>query len=269
MAATSTPIELPFGPHWKGLRSVEGFHQVRARLVRETTAALIGATEARSMLLVVGPPGVGKSFTVARALERALSRSKNRSEAQWLDYSTWARGMQLVRELHDQLIGDGLSDTPRSPRRLRHDVRIALVDRQRILVVDEAQWVSSESLIFLSKLIDQPDTDFGLVIIATPELFRKLPETVDSRLYARVRIEPLADREVTAELGEYHDIFATANPKRLEYINRTKAAGQFRYWAQFLTMWWTLRDHVGYELTDEVLDIVADAVAPKHPKAHR
>ncbi len=259
---TKVPIRLPYGPHWNGLELVEGFNsRLRGDLLMSLQGALAATIDARGLLLVVGPAGVGKSFGVARALEWCLGRASNEAKEEWLDYATWARGYTLLRELHAQIIADGRADDLK-PRQLRHDLRLALGERRRVLVVDEAQWVSTESLLVLTKFLDSYGSMFALVIIGTEELLErnKLPDVIRSRISSRIDVDPLSDSEVVPTLHDFHDIFTTANTQQLRYVNRTRALGELRWWAQFLTAWWQMHRQVGYELGDEVMAEIAAMV---------
>ncbi|MBV8980665.1 MAG: ATP-binding protein [Acidimicrobiia bacterium] len=253
-------VALPFGPHWSGTREIPGVATCRPDVLHRLTGALKATFAARAIALVTGDTGAGKTFMVARAVERLLGQRGEPFALSWLEFSDWARGALLLRELREQFCADGLSrrlDTGE----LRRDLRRVLGEIPRLLVLDEAQHVSPASLLMLAKLLDHADTDFALAVVATPAIWRRYPPELRSRTYLPVGIDALADDEVVGVLGAYHPVFVTAEPARLVTLNRTEARGMYRWWAQFLALWWQGRGAFGDELTDDVCSGIADVLA--------
>lgn len=250
-------VRLPYGPHWKGLEPLsDEISTCRPDLLRHLVGGLAAVLAARSLMLITGDSGAGKSFMFARALEHVLARHDRELTVEWLEFSDWARGALLLRELREQFCADGLSKDLNTGE-LRRDLRAALSGSPKLLVLDEAQKVNPAALLMLAKLLDSPDTNFALVILATHKIDDRYPEELDSRTFIPMELDPLADDEVVTELGQFHEVFHSASPAKLVAVNRTEAYGMFRYWAQVLTLWWQGHATFGPALTDDVLDDIA------------
>jgi len=220
------------GPHLHGLTAVTGLTAVLTDHVADIGVRVQEAVRDRSMMLVTGVPGTGKSFASGRAVEAVLAKYPL-LQAVWLEVATSLRGRALAQDLLPQITGFACS--PGAPlREMRNMMTSHLAEAHRILVLDEAQHVTKEAMQLLRWLYDRSDSNFALVIVGTPELETKLAPEVRSRIMSHVHISRIADDDAAKILGSYHPLFATADPKLLAQLNRTEARGEFRWWAKFL-----------------------------------
>jgi len=248
MVRTDMGIEpFRFGPHFHGLEKLNDVAAVTTDTAGDIRLRLIEAVRDRAMMLVTGSCGAGKSFAVARSVEAASNKFVDMDVA-WLELATSVRGLALARDLFPQITGTQPTSGMQL-RDLRHHMATYLGERHRVLVVDEAQHVTKEAMHLLRWLHDANQSNFGLVIVGTPMLARKLAPELVSRVTAHVHIERLADQDAPTLLGSYHPIFTTAPAELLVSLNRTQARGEFRWWAKFL-----LRAHHYLPQLNGVLD---------------
>lgn len=251
---TTTSISLPHGEHFGNTGDAPiNARTSRLDIVRGLASCIVSIAKHRSIMRVLGPTGYGKSFTVGRALEVALGELEG-WEPVWLDFSNWARGYALVREVYVSVTGDEHGYDIKSGPRLRSMLARELADRPRILVLDDAQWVNREALLMLAKLFDKKVNRACLVLIATDEFRARSPREFTRRTHYKQVIPQIATDEVVSTLTDYHPIFETADPDVLRTTNAYDAHGSFSWWAMLLQDWWDMR------LQFPVLDETAFAV---------
>jgi DNA transposition AAA+ family ATPase len=192
---------------------------------RDLVADLI---EIRGMGAVYGPAGTGKTFAVAQALanhpEHGVVRTTFRSRPT----------TRFVR--HELYAALGLGPfAPRSPVETDRLLKVALAERHRLIVVDEAQWLNRECFEFLRHLHDDSSTTFGLLFVGGAGCYEVLHREpmLDSRLYAHVRFQALTPRQVVQVIPVYHSIYASVEPALITLIDEHCAHGNFRTWAKF------------------------------------
>ncbi|MCO8127502.1 ATP-binding protein [Acidimicrobiia bacterium EGI L10123] len=212
------------------------------------------AIRRRTILVVTGRFGTGKSFGVARAVEERAP--VHDVDVVWLEMqaSTGQRDQwhELYYEIHgyypakSATIGDVI-------RMLKHD----LAERPRVLVLDEAQEVHKQVSKQLRWLHEPKSSDFGLIFSGTPNLWHDLlPGAIRSRTGHHVKVKGLSDEDAVKLLPQFHPIFATADPDDLRRWNRTRARGSFRWWARILENAVDLLPHLDGKLTDRAMAVI-------------
>ena len=175
-----------------------------------------------------GEPGTGKTY----ALDHYVRSSP--LEHAWITAAPSPTKKEIFEELIFQLEG---VDAVGSARQLRRDCLELLAQRRRVIVVDEAQYLSVLWLQQLRTLHDDGRGGWALFLIGgigTGHTIDKHPE-LGSRLGYRVDFEPLTDDELLAALNAYHPVFTNTPDESLLHINtRNGFGGNFRTWTTFL-----------------------------------
>lgn len=244
----------PWGGHLNGLTAVPGLAAVGTDAMADVQVRISEAVRDRSLVLVTGSPGTGKSFAVARGVEAATSARPSLS-ALWVELATSVRGAALARDLLPQITG--VAPPPTAPLR---DMRLLmaghLARQHRLLVLDEAQHVTKEAMLLMRWLYDRHDADFALVIVGTPKLLTTLPPEMLSRVVSHVEFHRIADNDAPELLAAYHPLFTTADPALLIQLNRTEARGEFRWWAKFLLRAHRYLPQLGDVLTTDAAEVI-------------
>ena len=249
-----TPTASQWGPHLKGLDGVAGLNTVATGPVSDIRVRLREAVRDRSMMLVTGDPGCGKSFAVARAVEQ-LDPAK--VTPVWLEIATTVRGKALALDLFPQITG--VNAPPAALLRdLRTTIAEHLSEERRVLVLDEAQLVTVEAMQMLRWLHDRADAEFALVIVGTRALEKRLPPEVSSRVVSHVRLDRIADEDAPSLLADYHPLFAGADPTLVSQLNRVEARGEFRWWAKFLLRAHLYLPKLGGTLDADAADVICE-----------
>jgi type II secretory pathway predicted ATPase ExeA len=219
-----------WGPHLRGVRDVEGVCDVEWARTQAVRVAVKECALDRGLVTVTGPVGVGKSFSVARAAEASEDIV---DEIVWVELSSSVRGRALLASLYPQLAG-GPAPKGDAESQLLAGLHLAVADRHRLLIVDEAQHITTQAMHALRGLNSHPDADCGLVLIGTDKLLDRLPPELRSRKTGEVRFERITDAEAPKVLAAYHPLFGDADPAVLSEANRRYAGGEFRWWAKLL-----------------------------------
>lgn len=222
---------------------------------QQVRVAMKEAALDRGLLVVVGPVGVGKTFSTARAAEQCAPIV---DEVVWLELASNIRGRALLAALYPDLAG-GPAPKVDTETQLMAGLHLAAADRRRLIVVDEAQHVTLQSMHALRGLHSHPDANFGLVLVGTPQLETRMPSEIRSRQTGRVSLERMTSTEAPAVLAAYHPRFAEADPTVLSEANQRYARGEFRWWAKLLVR---INRHTspGDELTMAVISSLADGL---------
>jgi hypothetical protein len=175
-----------------------------------------------------GEPGTGKTY----ALDHYVRHSP--LPHAWITAAPQPTKKEIFEELIFQLEG---VEAVGSARQLRRDCQQLLATERRVIVVDEAQYLSTLWLQQLRTLHDEGRGRWALFLvggIGTGNTIGRHPE-LGSRLGYRVDFEPLDDDILLAALNAYHPVFAnTPDDILLAIDSRPGFGGNFRGWATFL-----------------------------------
>jgi AAA domain len=195
------------------------------RLTHRIVADLMGA---QAMGVIHGEAGLGKTF----AVDDALHACPAVTEACWTSFPA----RPTMRQVTLDLLGL-LTRTHRAGTRFQatHELIEALADRPRLLVIDEAQRLNRECIELLRHLHDHPATRFGLLLVGGDGCWEVLSREpmLRSRIYRRLRFQPLTAREVLMVVPGYHPLYADADPELLCLVDEHFAHGNWRNWAAF------------------------------------
>ena len=227
-----TSLVLPYGPHWGPLGRMADVSTVETSALVRLRVRVDEAVRRQTILVVTGRFGVGKSYALARAVEERAP--VHGVEVVWLEMRDTRSEKDQWRELHKQIVGE----YPAASASIGDIVRIlkdVLAERDRLLVLDEAQEVKPIVMKQLRWLHEPEASKFGLVFSGTPTLWNDLlPGEVRSRTGHHVKVTGLGDDDAAALLPGFHPIFDDADEADLRFWNQTRAKGSFRWWARVL-----------------------------------
>lgn len=175
-----------------------------------------------------GEPGTGKTY----ALDHYVRHSP--LDHAWITASPSPTRREIFEELIYEL--EGVEATG-SARQLRRDCEELLATTRRVVVVDEAQYLSVLWLKQLRGLHDSGRGRWALFLvggIGTANTISK-HDALSTRLGYRIDFNPLEGPELLAALNAYHPVFANTPDEILDAIDgRDGFGGNFRAWTTFL-----------------------------------
>lgn len=175
-----------------------------------------------------GPPGVGKTHAVDHFVSHAGI------DHAWITSSPRPTKKEIFEELIWELDG---TEAVGSARQLRKDCQELLAEKRRLVVVDEAQYLSTLWLQQLRTLHDAGRGAWALFLVggaSTRDTVSRHAE-LSSRLGYQVNFTPLRGDELHSTLAAYHPVFAATPTKVLDAIDRKDGfGGNLRGWATFL-----------------------------------
>jgi type II secretory pathway predicted ATPase ExeA len=198
--------------------------QTEAFLLAERAARDVAAAQA--MGVIHGVAGTGKTFAVQAAVD-ALA-----VPACCVQFPSRPSMLRVAQQLLHRLTGRRLEGN-----RFELSDRLVelLAERDRLIVVDEAQWLTRECIEYLRHLHDDPATRFGMLLVGGDGCWHVLSREpmLRSRLYRRVTFTPLGSNAVQEVIPRYHRLYDGADPELLLAIDDRYAHGLFRHWAAF------------------------------------
>lgn len=250
-----TAISCVWGPHYPPLRGIADIGTSPTATLRRIRLRLTETARDRTVLVVTGSAGSGKSFGVGRGAEHVVTKLGH--QVIWVELASSASEKALLEDLYIQVTGTEPPSRSRAADLRRHLQRV-LSEQPRVLIVDEAQHASSMALRNLRWLHDKSTSDFALVIVGTPTLWKTLPPEMRSRTAYHVEVDRIADGDAAKTLTGLHPFFTNVPRGLLADLNRQYARGSFRWWAKFLANAVNLEATAGPLTTDTLWLYVAD-----------
>ncbi|MDQ1246820.1 MAG: hypothetical protein QG597_1188 [Actinomycetota bacterium] len=196
--------------------------------VRDNLADVI---EARAMMCVHGDAGLGKTLSVNASL-RSLAPGLDPQDVCRVQFRSRPTPRYIRHTLFDVL---GLAGPPPSrPTEFDTLLKTVLAERFRMLVCDEAQWLSRECFEFWRHLWDDPGTDFALVFVGGGDCYRVLRREpmLSSRVYLWQEFRRLTREQVLQVVPAFHPVWAAADPNVIAFADAHAGHGNFRAWAK-------------------------------------
>ena len=217
--------------HLPGLR---GAATVETPGLREIRVAVTHLFEDGGIILVDGKPGVGKTFGTKFVL------SGLDVPVHWVDMPDTPRGKEANARIFTAVTGR------RPPARmtefaLTEETVDVLDGLNAVLVIDEAQNMTTSALRQVRYLHDRPTTN-ALLILVGPGVSRvveQVPE-LDSRVSRRIRVKELEYKQLHLLLPQLHPVLAATSQQILVDLAET-ATGNLRRWARVLE----IAEHLG------------------------
>jgi len=197
-----------------------------------TARVLDDLVEAEAMGVVHGPAGLGKTYAVETALGRHAG-----TLVCWADFPSRPTMRSVAARLFELLSGLRAEDRSRF-RLVDQLLELLAADRgggARVLVVDEAQRLTSECIELLRHLHDHPATRFSLVLVGGDGAWEVLSREpmLRSRVFRRVNFTALSATEVCKLIGAFHPIYDGVEAELLLLVDDHFAHGNLRDWASF------------------------------------
>ena len=194
------------------------------QLTQRSVRDLVGH---EAMGAVTGPAGLGKTLSVEYATDRLED-----VQVVWVQFPRKVSMKDGVAGLLDEITGIPHEDTL---RRLGRQLRDILRAERRLIVVDEAQHLNSDTIEYIRYLWDDPHTRFAVLFVGGNGCWDVLSREpmLRSRIWRHVEFKPLPQRTVLSFVPKYHAIYAGVSAKSILLINDRFAHGNFRMWAQF------------------------------------
>ncbi|MCW2133410.1 MULTISPECIES: AAA family ATPase [Micrococcaceae] len=188
---------------------------------------LVDVIAARAMMCVHGDAGLGKTLSVNAAL-RALAPA-DVCRVQFRARPT----PRDIRHVLFEALGIGGSP-PSRPIEFDALLKDVLEERFRVLVCDEAQWLSRECFELWRHLWDDRRTDIAIVFVGGGDCYRVLRREpmLSSRVYVWQEFRRLTPEQVLEVIPAYHPIWADADPADIAFADAHAGHGNFRAWAK-------------------------------------
>jgi hypothetical protein len=156
-------------------------------------------------------------------------------------------------------------------RSMQDDLIEGLNRQPHILVIDQAQELTTKAASQLQYLHDRPDTSWTLVLLGSDNLERA--STTSARLRQDImtvtEIRPLKNQDLIRALGAMHASFAISDPVLLKIIDQQACYGLLRRWGLFLqhalhlTEATTTTPEIDETLARDVLSLMPTCPKPK------
>lgn len=210
--------------------------------------------------VIHGNAGLGKTFAV-RTCAQALAAGTGRLDAPevvTVSFTPKPTMRQVVDGLYLALTG---SQGSKSRFHITRDLITELTRIPRLVVVDEAQRLTSDGIETLRHLHDDDNTQFGLLYVGGDGCWEVLSREpmLASRVWRRLAMVPLERAIVAQVIRSYHPMYAGADDELLHYIDDRLAHGIWRNWASFSSTAHLLAQRAGRTVLDE--EIVTNAFA--------
>lgn len=188
--------------------------------------AVRDAAQVNTMAVIHGEAGLGKTYAVDHALTYV------ERPAIWTTFPSRPTPRLIPTTLLELLTGRATSlDRFHAVARLVE----LLAQEDRLIVIDESQLLTGDCIELLRYVHDQPATRFALILIGGNWTWQVLSAEpmLASRIFRRVRFQPLAREEILQQLPAYHPLYERSDHELLGWVDDTFAHGNLRHWAAF------------------------------------
>ncbi|MBN6040074.1 ATP-binding protein [Amycolatopsis sp. 195334CR] len=188
--------------------------------------------------VVYGAAGTGKTFAVMLALQRYLHNHNGRRPPPTIVTLSFAHTPTLSSVARDIATAlEPWASIPKTATRFQLQTRIlrALAFTPYLLVVDEAQRLSSHAMEVLRYLYDDKDTVLSLLLVGGDGCWKVVSREpmLMSRLHSRRNFLPLPPEDVPTLMREFHWLYRDADPGLLTEVDTSFAHGYWRKWVSF------------------------------------
>jgi type II secretory pathway predicted ATPase ExeA len=227
--------------------NLEGAAVVKTEPLRLVSRVVKDVIRRRAMGAVYGVAGLGKTFATEAAVR---------------DLDIPVHWVRPLKRSTMKMVGDALLlevtgvEYKETLSRLTRNAITVLAETLRLIVIDEAQRLNEECLEYLRHLHDEPQTQFGLLLVGGNRCWEVISRhpMVESRCVRRVEFKPLTTNQVLRLIPQYHPLYHAADPELLLLIDDCFAHGNFRNWASFTAAAMDLMAEFGaLELNEEIV----------------
>jgi hypothetical protein len=188
---------------------------------------LYDVIEAQAMACFHGSAGFGKSLSVNATL-RELAPDNTLRVVFRSRPTTRDIRHALFHALH--LPGD----PPGRPIEFDTLLKEALARKFRVLVCDEAQWMSRECFEYWRHLWDDPDTKMSVLFVGGGDCYKVLRREpmLASRIYLWQKFQRMESEEVARVIPAFHPVWSDVDSSLIDYADTHAGHGNFRNWAR-------------------------------------
>ncbi|WP_410595482.1 AAA family ATPase [Amycolatopsis sp. lyj-23] len=224
--ARNPGLEIPDdrADHYLGL---PGAHIVATDALLTVRDNLADVLAAKAMMCVHGDAGLGKTLSVNASL---------RELADGMVCRVQFRARPTPRDIRHELfralqIG---GEPPSKPIEFDAVLKDVLGGRFRVLVCDEAQWLSRECFEYWRHLWDDRATDIAIVFVGGGDCYQVLRREpmLSSRVYVWQEFCRMPREQVLRVIPAYHQIWAGTDPEVIGFADAHAGHGNFRAWAK-------------------------------------
>ena len=210
--------------HYLGL---PGAHIVATDVLLMVRDNLADVLNAKAIMCVHGDAGLGKTLSVNASL---------RELADGMVCRVQFRARPTPRDIRHELfralrIG---GEPPSKPVEFDAVLKDVLGQRFRVLVCDEAQWLSRECFEYWRHLWDDRATDIAIVFVGGGDCYQVLRREpmLSSRVYVWQEFCRMPREQVQRVIPAYHEIWAGTDPEVIGFADAHAGHGNFRAWAK-------------------------------------
>jgi hypothetical protein len=230
------------GDHYLGL---SGARIVATDALVSTHDNLAEVIKAKAMMCVHGDAGLGKTLSVNASLRELAPEAT---------YRVQFRARPTPRDIRHVLfdaLGIGGS-RPIKPIEFDTILKSVLAESFRVLVCDEAQWLSRECFEFWRHLWDDRHTDMAIIFVGGGDCYQVLcrEPMLSSRVLIWQEFRRLSSEQVAAVIPAFHPIWAEASREDIAFADEHAGHGNFRAWAKITHHVATALARLGREKVD-------------------
>jgi hypothetical protein len=211
--------------HFLGL---PGAHTVATEALLLTRDNLTDVIDAKAMMCVHGDAGLGKTLSVNASLRELLTPE--------MTCRVQFRARPTPRDIRYTLFDAlGIGGTPpRKPIEFDLLLKDVLSERFRVLMCDEAQWMSRECFEYWRHLWDDRRTDIAIVFVGGGDCYRVLSREpmLSSRVYIWQEFRRMTTEQVLRVIPAFHPIWKGIDADTLTFADAHAGHGNFRNWAK-------------------------------------
>lgn len=210
--------------HYLGLA---GANIVATQSLLTTRDNLADVVAAKAMMCVHGDAGLGKTLSVNASLRTLAPEDV---------YRVQFRARPTPRDIRHVLfdaLGIG-GHPPAAPIEFDSLLKDVLAERFRVLVCDEAQWLSRECFEFWRHLWDDPRTDIAIVFVGGGDCYKVLRREpmLSSQVYVWQEFRRMSRAQVLEIIPAFHPVWADADTEDIAFTDTHAGHGNFRAWAK-------------------------------------
>lgn len=219
------PSQLP-PPDTDHFLGLTGANIMATRALSEAEDRVRGAIKHNAIVAVHGHVGLGKTFAIHTALRRHAPDTTLR-----LRFRQGANMSEVRGELWRAL--DLPGTVPTSADDSGTQIKQALENDRRVLLFDEAQWLSKTALEYIRDLWGDDARRAPVVLVGSGNIRQKILScpALHSRVFDWYQFTPLTPAEVQATIPAYHPIWTGLHPDLILYTDDHGGHGAFRNWA--------------------------------------
>jgi len=183
--------------------------------------------ETEAMACVHGSAGFGKSLSVNATLREVAPDNTLR-----VVFRSRPTTRDIRHALFHSLHLPG--KPPGHPIEFDALLKASLSEQFRVLVCDEAQWMSRECFEYWRHLWDDRDTRISVLFVGGGDCYKVLSQEpmLESRIYLWQKFRRMEREEVLQVIPVFHPIWSSAPLDLVDYTDLHAGHGNFRNWAR-------------------------------------